>query len=157
MQRYPSSPSCPLGQPDAQRVARMSRAGRGRHAFTLLEVLVAATLFASGLALFAKLAVHHGRMWQQTRHERLAIEELTNQLDRLVALAPGPRATALERLDPSPAVAEVLVDAWLQVEAIDDADGNRLVLSIDWKRGYPAEPLTLVGWVESAPVSEATP
>ena len=126
----------------------IKRKPKRRRGFTLIELLVTGTLIASGLAVVGKLSVLHGRMWQQTRHERVAIEELSNHLERLTALSPTERTAAIESLEPSPLAAATLAEVSLVVDTIDDSDGNRLVMRIDWNRGHPAEPLTLVAWVD---------
>ena len=52
-----------------------------------MEMLVAFTLLTSVLALSAPLVVRHGRVLVTARHYRLALEELSNQMERLTALA----------------------------------------------------------------------
>lgn len=127
---------------------------RPRRGTSLIELLVAATLLLSGITVVTQLTVAAGRMWQQTRHERLAMEELSNQLEYLIALEPDQRATALQALAPSPLAVEVLPEVNLTADAIADQDGSRLELSLVW--GGRPKPITLVGWIGPAESTETT-
>jgi Tfp pilus assembly protein PilV len=119
---------------------------------SLIELMVAATLIISGLTVVGKLSVASGRMWQQTRHERVAIEELSNQLERLIALSPQQRQAEIADLVPSPHTAEMLPGARLAAETIHDPDGSRLQLQIDWNHGVLSRSIRLVGWIDSAEI-----
>lgn len=114
----------------------------------MTEVVVAATLIVSMIGLFAPMTVRIGRVWQSTRHYRLAFNELANQMERLTNLDPVDCEAALPNLTPSEKVAWALPDSKLQGQIIRDLDGTRLILSINWDRGLKSEPVTLVGWLD---------
>lgn len=124
-----------------------SHAKSRRSGTTLAEMLVAATLLITGLTLISKGFVQTQRIWQETRHHQLALDELANQIDRLTAIPATERAASLASLQPSESIQNILTNAILQGEAINDEDGDRIVLSLDWKRVGPAVPVTLVGWL----------
>ena len=84
---------------------------------------------------------------QDVRHYNLAIDELSNQLERLTAMASPERKKAISELLPSEAIDSILIDVSLKAEEIRDDDGKRIAISIQWDRGGPAAPLTLVGWI----------
>ncbi|RPH80686.1 MAG: hypothetical protein EHM77_04755, partial [Planctomycetaceae bacterium] len=117
-----------------------------RPGFTLIELTVAATLVIAGLTVLGSMTVATGRMWQQTRQERVANEELSNQLERLMALTPAERSAAISDLRPSAFATQTLVDVTLVAKPVSDAEGERIELAIDWDRGTPGKPLSLVGW-----------
>ena len=52
----------------------------------LLEVIVALTLLVTVLSLSMSLIVRHGRLLIAQRHYRQALDELSNQMDRVTAL-----------------------------------------------------------------------
>jgi Tfp pilus assembly protein FimT len=56
--------------------------GNIRRAFTLIELVVSASLMIAGLAIFGQLTTATGRTWSQTRQHNVAMEELSSQLDR---------------------------------------------------------------------------
>lgn len=119
---------------------------KSRSGITLVELMVAATLVVSGLATIGKLSIASGRMWQQTRHEQVALEELSNQLERLIALPPAQRGDAIAQLKPSALAAGRLPGVTITAQSLEDHAGQRIALQINWERSAPAKPLTLVGW-----------
>lgn len=111
------------------------------------ELLVSAVLLLSLISLVAPLAVRSGRFWQETRAYKLALEELTNELEYLTALPTAERQTSLEQWQPSEDLLAVLPGARLSGQTLDDEHGERLVLRLQWERQWHAQPLTLVGWI----------
>ena len=115
---------------------------------TLTDVIVAAVLLTTTLGLFAPLSVSAARIWQQKRHHQLALDELSNQLDRLLTLSGDDLDEQLQQpMEPSDAAKKMLPEVSLTADRISDVDGDRVSISIVWNRGVPAEPLTLVGWL----------
>lgn len=126
-----------------------------RRAFTVTELVVAATLLVTAMSVVAPLAVRSGRLWQDSRHYRLAMEELSNQLERLTALEAVERAAAIVEVAPSPQVSTALPNPVLSVETLTDENGTRLVLRLAWDRLGPSAPVTLVGWIDPLPPATA--
>ena len=123
------------------------RRGTNRNGVTLIELIVAATLLITGTTIVGQLTVATGRVWQRTRHERLASEELSNQLGRIVSLSVDRRDEAIDSLTPSRLVTEVIPDAELTASRVTDDDGERLELVLRW----PDRPkgIRIVGWLEA--------
>jgi hypothetical protein len=113
----------------------------------VIELIVAATLLITGLSLLGTVAFRTGKLWQDTRHYQLAINELTNQLERLTSLDESEIDEQLGELTVSTAVENVLPFAKLSGRKLIDDNGTRVVLEIEWDRLSKAEPLTLVGWL----------
>jgi prepilin-type N-terminal cleavage/methylation domain-containing protein len=130
-----------------------SRLNANRRGFTLTELLVAATLLVSIFSVVTPLAVRSGRIRQETHRYQIALDELSNQLDRLTAIDEKKLADALDELVPSPQAESELPSPELTAEIIDDADGRRLILRLTWDRPAGAVPLTLVGWLDPTPGS----
>ena len=131
--------------------------GFGRHvrperkALMTTELLVAAMLLVTVMSVVATLAVQSGRLWQGSQHYRIALDELTNQLDRLTSLEPEQLETALAELAPSAQASQALPDVALAAETVTDADGQRLILRIDWRRCGNTKPLELTAWINPLP------
>lgn len=120
-----------------------------RHGFTVTELLVSALLLTSVMSLVGPLAVRSGRLWQDARQGRLALEELSNQLDRLTYLSEDQRNAALAELEPAESIRKALPNPQLTAEILHDRDGQRLVLQLTWDRvGTPGR-CTLVGWLNT--------
>ena len=82
----------------------MSRTYRFNHrrlGASSLEVVVAFTLLTSVLALAAPLIVAHNRLLIAQRHYRVALAEISNQLERLSLLSATELPAAVEKLTPS--------------------------------------------------------
>jgi hypothetical protein len=122
-----------------------------RRGFTVTEMLVSALLLTTVMSVVGPLAVRGDRLWQDARHGRLALEELSSQLDRLTCLTEDQRKAALAELAPSEYTRGALPNPKLSAETVRDQDGQRLVLQLTWKR--PAAPgrMTLVGWIDPRP------
>jgi hypothetical protein len=119
----------------------------------LIEVFVALTLVTTMLSLAAPLVVRLGRMSVAHRHYRIALDELTNQLDRLTALPTNEVPTAIQELSPSPfAIARLPgVKLGAQLNAADI--GQRLTLTITWDElERDQAPLTLAAWIAAQAV-----
>jgi len=119
-----------------------------RSGFTVTEMLVSALLLISVMSLVGPLAVRTGRLWQQTRHGRLALEELSNQLDRLTHLSADKRTVALAKLAPTQSIRVALSNPQLSAKTIHDQDGQRLVLQLTWDRAGAPGKLSLTGWLK---------
>ena len=131
---------------------RSSRRRLRRSGIGSVEVIVAFTLLTTVLSVTLPLVVRHGRILKDQRNYRLALDELSNHLDRLTLMPVDEVPDALEQLKPSSLTADKLPGATL-VGQLESADvGSRLTLSLSW--GGPqrkANPITLVGWVLPTP------
>ncbi len=118
-----------------------------RHGFTVTEMLVSALLLTTVMSVVGPLVVRGDRLWQDARYGRLALEELSSQLDRLTCLTEDQRMVALAELAPSEYARAALPNPQLTAETVLDQDGQRLVLQLSWDR--PAAPgrMKLVGWI----------
>tara|TARA_R110002073_G_scaffold7747_5_gene43668 strand:- start:314 stop:745 length:432 start_codon:yes stop_codon:yes gene_type:complete len=128
-----------------QRLARP----RQRRGATLFELMVTATLVVSGVGLVAPLTVRCGRLWQQTRHRQMALDELSNHMERLIALPSEELEKEADVVAVSDAARALLPDAVMEAKIVRSDNETQLHLSIDWKRVGNPEPLTLVGWLNS--------
>jgi len=125
-----------------------SSANNRRPGTSTLEVIVAFTLLSGVLAALAPLVVKHRRLLTAQRDYRLALDEISNHLERLTALPDGELSAALQQLKPSAFAATKLPGAELrgEVESIDF--GQRLRLELMWdeplRRGAP---VSLAAWI----------
>jgi len=131
-----------------------------RRGVTLFELLVAFSLLAGIVSVSAGLVVRHGRLLSSARNQRLAIEELANQMERVTSLrreqlsafiaAPAPSALAREHLS------GVTLAATLSDAVVPD-EGQKIILAIEWNEpGRRGNPLRLAGWLRNAS-AEVTP
>jgi hypothetical protein len=129
-----------------------------RHGTSALEVIISFTLLSSVLAFATPLVVRHGRLLAAQREYRLALDELSNQLERLIALPGEQLPAAVGQLAPSDFAAARLPGAELRGE-LDSADiGQRLTLKLWWDEPQRrAAPVTLAAWIIPDPQSNNSP
>lgn len=121
-----------------------------------LEMLIAALLVVTMLSIAAPLVVRTTRVWKQTRHHQLAGDELSSQMDRLIAMTGDERQSAMENLAVSEPIRQVLHDVTLVGQQEQDNDGKRIRLMINWERLGDPPPIELVAWVDPLPVTTPT-
>ena len=128
------------------------RAQHARRGTSLTELIVACTLLGSMMLLVAPIAVRVGRCRQDQRHARVAMDELSNQLDRLTQLPADTLKQAITELQPSDFARNHLREAELQAELRPSENGQQLTLSLAWNRlgSRRAKPATLSTWVYSS-------
>ena len=117
-----------------------------RRAISSLEVLVSLTLLLSVLGCSLALITKHGRLLMAQRHYRVALDEVSNQLDRITALPAEQVAGAVKQLSVSPFAAERLPAAKLTGELKPADIGQRVRLQLVWKENAE-QSVTLTGWV----------
>jgi hypothetical protein len=128
---------------------------RGRRGVTSIETVVAFALLASVTVVSTQLYIAHGRLLKSQRNYRLALDELSNQLESLGALPPEELSPAVEQLAVSPAALERLPGAELRGEVSNSELGQRVTLEIWWDEpNRQAAPVRLTAW--AAPTENAS-
>lgn len=117
-----------------------------RRATTMLEVIVSLTLLMSVMSISLPLIFRHGHLLVAQRHYRQALDELSNQLDRLTSLNETDLDKALKQLSPSPFVAARLSNAKLRGESQPADGGQRVTLQLTWTDPHE-ERVTMTGWL----------
>lgn len=121
---------------------------RRRQGFSMVEVMGTLALLMAAMAATMPLFVRHGRLLAESRRERIAIEELANQAERLAAVAPADLEAHLAALAASPLARERLPGARLTATRGDSPLGERVVLALAWDAaGRREHPLTLAVWL----------
>lgn len=121
-----------------------------RRGWGMLDMFVAFTLLVATITVVTPLLVRHGRLLESQRHYRIALEELTSQLDRLTVLPLEQTPDAVDRLKPSEFLAEKLPGAELTAKLATIEDGTRITLSLSWNApGRRDAPVMLSGWAFS--------
>jgi hypothetical protein len=124
---------------------------RRSRAVTTLETVVAFTLLTAILSVSAPLLVKHARLATQQRHYRLALDELSNQIERLTLLPDKEIQPALDRLQPSEFATAQLSTVKLHGHLHGADFGRRLVLTLTWgeaEQGGAA--ISLAAWIAPA-------
>lgn len=126
------------------------RTGFQRHGSMATEVIVAATLLLGMIGLVVPTTIRAGRIWQDSRHYQIAMNELSNHFEYLSSLDAAELATALKQLRVSDQARQSLLDASIEASLATKEDGVRLTLSLNWNRGGEAGPIKIMGWLTSS-------
>ena len=127
-----------------------------RRGTTITEFVVACTLLSSLMLLLVPSAIRIGRVQQTLRQERIAMDEVTNQLERLTLYPLDQLPQKVDQLTPSELAASRLPDAELRGALERSEDGYRLALEISWNSpGRREAPLKVATWIYPASTSPA--
>ena len=118
-----------------------------RRGITAIELVVSAMLLMSVMTFVTTLCFRINMVWQDIGHHRVAVGELSNQLESLQRMTPAEAQEALGTLQPSALCRRTLRDPELEGELVKDDLGNRIVLQINWTRRNPGQPIELAAWL----------
>lgn len=122
-------------------------AKRCRTGATMVELVVSAVLLITVMSFVTTLCFQINLVWKDIRHHRVALGELSNQLEQLTRLSPQQVRQAIKSLEPSAISSRTLKDPQLTGKLLEDDLGLRVVLQIDWQRRNPGKPVELAGWL----------
>jgi hypothetical protein len=118
-------------------------------------MLVGFTILIAVIGVASPLVVRHGRLLKSHRNYRLALDELSNQLDRLSSLPMEQLPDEIEQLSPSTFLTDRLPGVQLSGELQPVESGMRITLKLSWNETQrEGAPVTLAAWVFPA-ASEA--
>ncbi|MGB1925214.1 MAG: hypothetical protein ACPHL6_01705 [Rubripirellula sp.] len=117
-----------------------------RNAFTSTELVVACSLLVTSISTVAMIAVKTTRIWQDSRHQQIALEELSSQIDRLTSLSPKARTDAIRELKPSDLLIAISPNVTITA-TWDNEEKTAIKLQVDWNSVQPKAPVRLIGWV----------
>lgn len=132
--------------PNIKRIVSAYRRKR-RAGASLAELVVAGSLLIAATGLVATSAVGDQRLARLERQNRMAVDELSNQIERLSILPAAQVASALGELSISSWAEPSLVEATMTGQLIDDEYGQRIELTIQWKRPGESKPVSAVAWL----------
>ncbi len=127
-----------------------------RRGTTIIEVIVACTLLGSLMLFIVPSAIRNGRLQRMIRQDRIAMDEVTNQLDRLALLPLNQIKQEVARLTPSEFAVAGLPHPTLSGTLQDAEEGYRLALEISWNSpGRSVAPLTMATWIYPTSTTES--
>ncbi len=122
---------------------------RWNSGFTVVELVVSATLMVAVMTFVTTMLVRVDQTWKEIGYQRVAIHELSNHLDHLTTLNPQQVDAVIDAIEPSEQVKRTLASPKLSAQRIDDDLGSRVVLTLNWNRRHPGSPVQLVGWLSA--------
>jgi hypothetical protein len=134
----------------------MRRILKQRRGTTLVECIVAASILSVAIATVTMAVFRIGRIWTDTGHYRIAMQEVSNHLESLTQLPPDQVQTAIDSLAVSSDVARSLVDAKFNGELIQDEFGDRVKLALTWGDRRKTRPIHMTAWLAQS-ITEDNP
>ncbi len=113
----------------------------------MIELVVAAGLLLVAMSFVVQMTYRVDHLWTDAAEHRVAMHELSNQVERLSLLSVDEVSRQLESLEIAANVTTILRDAAVSGELVEDDFGKRLVLRLNWSRRHAGEPLQMVGWM----------
>lgn len=119
----------------------------------MLDLLVSFTLLVTLISVSTPLVVRHGCLLKSHRNYRLALDELSNQMERLAALTVDQLPSALEQISPSKFISDRLPGAKIASDSEPvELGGRRITLKLSWNDvGRREAPVTLAAWIMPLP------
>jgi hypothetical protein len=131
---------------------RFAARRRLRRGFSMLDLFVSFTLLVTLMSVATPLIVRHDRLLKSQRNYRLALDELSNQMESLTQLTAGQLPQAVKQVTPSAFVKERLSGVGITGEAEPAEVGSRVTLRLTWNEpGRRNAPVTLAAWVVPTP------
>lgn len=122
---------------------------------TSIELLVVAGMLMAVMTFATTLCFRVNQIWQDVAHSRIALGELSNQLESLTRMPLAEVRRAAASLEPSAECARTLSRPVLECELAEDGDlGTRIVLRLNWDRRFRGKPVELTGWTASGGTDE---
>ena len=119
-----------------------------QHGVTITELIVACTLLSSLMAVVVPSFIRIGQLNRSMRHHRVAMDELSNQLDNLQRLSLGAVESTIDDLTPSKFARQSLSDLQLAGQLSPSELGHRISLTAEWGTvGGQHRSLRLCTWV----------
>ncbi len=125
----------------------MNNRNQPRRGTTLVECIVAASILSVAIGTVTTAVFRIGRIWTDTAHYRIALQEVSNHLESLTQLPPDQVQPAIDSLTVSSTVGRSLVDAKLSGELIQDEFGDRVKLELIWPSERAIRPIRLTAWL----------
>ena len=124
----------------------VSRARVHRTGALLAEAMVGLAVMLVVVTTFSTLCFRIHNVWREVGYQRVAMMELSNQLEYLTQLDTNELASKLEALTPSEACRRTLNQPVISGHLEESKLGTRIVLELNWQRAVPSHPMRLVGW-----------
>ena len=118
-----------------------------RRGAMVMEMVVSCAVLITIMTFVTTLCFQVNRLWRSSGHHRVAMSELSNQLDRLTLMSVDEVKEEFESLEASELCSRTLQDPVLSGEVVDDQLGQRIILSLNWRRLNPGKPVELSGWI----------
>ena len=123
-----------------------------------IEFLVSFSVMATVMTFATTMTLNISRVWRDIEHHRLAVCELSNQLEELTRLTGESLVERIAEIRPSEFCKRGLNEPQISAEIGSDNLGQRIDLELAWKHQPVERKVRLSGWAIEplSPVAEKT-
>ncbi len=129
-----------------------------RRGVSSIEFLVSFSVMATVMTFATSMTLNINRVWRDIEHDRLAICELSNQLEELTLLKGESLVERAGRIEPSEFCKRGLSEPRISAKLSSDDLGQRIDLELAWQHPAAERKVRLSGWAihEKNDVAEKT-
>ena len=118
-----------------------------RRGLTAMELLVSTAILLATVTVITTLIFKCGMIWKDVSQRRVAVRELSSQLEELTLLDEDSVKEKIKQLELSAVCNQRLPEAKLTGVISEDNLGVRIQLSLNWKHAVETKPVILCGWL----------
>ena len=119
---------------------------RQRWGVSSIEFLVSFSVMATVMTFATTMTLNISRVWRDIEHQRLAVCELSNQLEEITLLTGESLTERVGQMEPSDFCKQGLDEPRISAKLSSDKLGQRIDLELVWKRRPAEKKVRLSGW-----------
>ena len=119
---------------------------RQRGGVSSIEFLVSFSVMATVMTVATTMTLNISRVWRDIEHQRLAVCELSNQLEEMTLLSGEDLIERVGQIEPSEFCKQGLDEPRIAAQLSSDVLGQRIDLELAWKRHPVEKKVRLSGW-----------
>lgn len=135
-------------------VRRPSRLRNNRRGQSMMEMIVSAVIICATVTTITTMLFKCGVILRDVSRYRVAVRELSSNLEELTLLDVDSATEKNKHLKPSQICEDRLPEAKLTGTLVEDNLGVRVELSLNWKHVIESKPVVLCGWLIESEDSE---
>lgn len=117
-----------------------------RRGVSSIEFLVSFSIMATVMTFVTTMTLNINRVWRDIEHQRLAVCELSNQLEEITRLKGESLIERVGEIEPSDFCKQGLDEPRISAKITSDSLGQRIDLELAWKRRLAEKKVRLSGW-----------
>ena len=118
-----------------------------RSGISMAELVASAAVLTLLMSMVTGMCYRISTIWKDVGHHRVALVELSNQLDRLTTMEVEQAREELESIAATSTCSRTLRDPKLKGELVETDLGTQVNLELNWTRVNPGTPVRFSGWI----------
>lgn len=119
-----------------------------RRGLTFIELIAACAVMVVVMSFVTTLCFQISNVWKDIGYQRVALAELSNQLDRLTRLNGEELESEIQVLEPSELAGRSLREPTITGDLVQTELGTQIRLRLNWTRQDSGKAVELSAWVQ---------